>query len=157
VEGDVSGQVLLRDLVTIPEEVHSGDYVLALAKGIGEKSTIDDYVVTPQLAGDFDRALGLVRSAIETGASRAAYLDGSFGSGKSHFMAVLDAILRGDPAAREKKGLADIVHKHDPWLKRAQRPVRRDPGVRQPRRPPGRARADRRGHRRDHQGRGDRG
>jgi hypothetical protein len=58
VEGDVSDQVLLRDLVAIPEEVHSGDYVLALAKGIGEKSTIDDYVVTPQLAGDFDRALG---------------------------------------------------------------------------------------------------
>ena len=113
----MSGRVLLRDLVAIPEEVHSGDYVLALAKGIGEQSTIDDYVVTPQLAGDFDRALGLVRSAIETGASRAAYLDGSFGSGKSHFMAVLHAILRGDPAAREKKGLADIVHKHDPWLK----------------------------------------
>ncbi len=37
--------------------------------------------------------------------SRAAYLDGSFGSGKSHFMAVLHAILRGDPAARGKKGL----------------------------------------------------
>ena len=88
-----------------------------MAKGIGEKSTIDDYVVTPQLAGDFDRALGLVRSAIETGVSRAAYLDGSFGSGKSHFMAVLHAILRGDPAARAKKGLADVVAKHDPWLK----------------------------------------
>ena len=41
-------------------------------------------------------------------------------------------------------------------LNEAQRPVRRDPGVRQPRRPPGRASADRRGHRRDHQGRGDR-
>jgi len=113
----VSGQVLLRDLVAIPEEVHAGDYVLTLSKGIDQRSTVDDYVVTPQLAGDFDRALGLVRSALENNASRAAYLDGSFGSGKSHFMAVLHAILRGDPAAREKKGLADVVLKHDPWLK----------------------------------------
>jgi hypothetical protein len=30
-------------------------------------------------------------------------------------MAVLYAILRGDPDARSKKGLADIVLKHDPW------------------------------------------
>lgn len=113
----MSDQVLLRDLVAIPDEVHAGDFVLSLAKGVGEKSTITEYVVTPPLAADFDRALGLIRSAVETGLSRAAYLDGSFGSGKSHFMAVLYAILSGDPDARGKKGLADIVAKHDGWLK----------------------------------------
>jgi len=91
--------------------------VLALAKGVGEESTITEYVVTEQLAGCFDQALGVIRSAVETSASRAAYLDGSFGSGKSHFMAVLHAILRGDPEARGKKGLADVVAKHDPWLR----------------------------------------
>ena len=32
-------------------------------------------------------------------------------------MAVLHAILRGDPDARGKKGLADVVAKHDPWLR----------------------------------------
>jgi hypothetical protein len=57
-------------------------------RGIDSESTIRDYVVTPQLADDFDQALELIRSAVETNASRAAYLDGSFGSGKSHFMAV---------------------------------------------------------------------
>ncbi len=113
----MSDQVLLRDLVSIPDEVHAGDFVLALARGVGQESTITDYVVTEQLAGNFDRALGLIRSALEGNASRAAYLDGSFGSGKSHFMAVLHAILRGDPDARGKKGLADIVAKHDPWLR----------------------------------------
>ena len=51
-------EVLLRDLVSIPDEVHAGDFVLALAKGIGEESTITDYVVTEQLAGCFDQALG---------------------------------------------------------------------------------------------------
>lgn len=109
--------VLLRDLINIPDEVHAGDFVLTLSKGVEEQSTISDYVVTPQLAGDFDEALGVIKSAVESGSSRAAYLDGSFGSGKSHFMAVLHAILRGDADARGKKGLADTVARHDPWLK----------------------------------------
>ena len=94
---------LLRDLIDIPERVHAGDFVLTLSKGVGEESTIREYVVTEQLARCFDDALGLVQSAVEGRASRAAYLDGSFGSGKSHFMAVLHAILRGDPEARGKK------------------------------------------------------
>jgi hypothetical protein len=113
----MSDQVLLRDLVAIPDEVHAGDFVLSLAKGVKEKSTITDYVVTPPLAGNFDRALSLIRSAVETGSSRAAYLDGSFGSGKSHFMAMLHAILSNNPDARGKNGLADVVAKHDAWLK----------------------------------------
>jgi hypothetical protein len=110
-------EMLLRDLITIPDEVHAGDFVLALASGIEKESTVADYVVTEQLAVCFDLALGLIKSAVETSASRAAYLDGSFGSGKSHFMAVLHAILRGDPEARGKMGLADVVAKHDPWLR----------------------------------------
>jgi len=108
---------LLRDLVAIPEEAHAGDFVLALAEGIGEESTITDYVVSEQIAACFDQALGLIKSAVATSTSRAAYLDGPSGSGKSHFMAVLHAILRGDPEARGKKGLAEVVAKHDPWLR----------------------------------------
>jgi chromosomal replication initiation ATPase DnaA len=88
----MTDEMLLRDLVSIPDEVHAGDFVLALSKGVGQKSTIADYVVTDQLAVNFDRALGLIKSALEGNASRAAYLDGSFGSGKSHFMAVLYAL-----------------------------------------------------------------
>ena len=112
----MSDQVLLRDLVAIPDTVHDGDFVLTLAKGVHDKSTITDYVVTEPLAANFDKALDLIKSALETGASRAAYLNGSFGSGKSHFMAVLHAVLAGDPDARGKKGLADVVAKHDKWL-----------------------------------------
>jgi len=112
----VSDPVLLRDLVAIPDTVHDGDFVLTLAKGVHDKSTITDYVVTEPLAANFDKALALIKSALEVGASRAAYLNGSFGSGKSHFMAILYAILDGDPDARGKKGLADVVNKHDKWL-----------------------------------------
>jgi hypothetical protein len=107
---------LLRDLIDIPERVHAGDFVLTLNKGVTQASTITDYVVTPQLARCFDEALGLVQSAVEGRASRAAYLDGSFGSGKSHFMAVLHAILNGSPEARGKAGLVEVVAEHDKWL-----------------------------------------
>ncbi|GAA3473660.1 phage resistance protein [Nonomuraea roseola] len=110
---------LLSDLIEIPERVTSGDYVLTISDGVDERFkdvTIRDYVVTEQLAASFDKALGLIQEAVERRRSHAAYLDGSFGSGKSHFMAVLHAILKGDPAARGKKGLADIVGKHDSWL-----------------------------------------
>jgi hypothetical protein len=107
---------LLRDLIDIPERVHRGDFVLNLSKGVGEESTVRQYVVTDQLAACFDEALGIIQSAVESRVSRAAYLDGSFGSGKSHFMALLHAILRGDPAARGKEKLAGVVARHDKWL-----------------------------------------
>lgn len=107
---------LLRDLITIPDRVLAGDFVLNLSKGVREESTIREYVVTDQLAQCFDEALGIIQSSVEGRVSRAAYLDGSFGSGKSHFMAVLHAILRGDPAARGKEKLAAVVGKHDRWL-----------------------------------------
>jgi predicted ATPase len=59
--------------------------------------TLSEYVVTPALADAFDIALGLVADALRSGISRGAFLTGSFGSGKSHFMAVLHA-LRGHDA-----------------------------------------------------------
>ena len=46
----MTDQVLLRDLVAIPNTVHDGDFVLTLARGIQDKSTITDYVVTEPLA-----------------------------------------------------------------------------------------------------------
>ncbi|WP_433151966.1 phage resistance protein [Actinomadura nitritigenes] len=107
---------LLRDLIDIPERVHSGDLVLKLTAGIADHHTVTEYVVTPQLAESFDRALGIVQSAVETGTSHAAYIDGSFGSGKSHFMAMLHALVKHDPDARSKELLRPVVDKHDDWL-----------------------------------------
>ncbi|GAA4152364.1 phage resistance protein [Actinomadura keratinilytica] len=107
---------LLRDLIDIPERVHSGDMVLKLSGGIADRQTVAQYVVTPQLADSFDRALGIVQSAVETGTSHAAYIDGSFGSGKSHFMAMLHALISQDPDARGKKHLREVADKHDHWL-----------------------------------------
>jgi len=74
-------------------------------------------VVTPALAVAFDTALGLVSEAIGSGISRGAFLTGSFGSGKSHFMAVLHALLEQEPAARAKQELQKVIVEHDPGLR----------------------------------------
>ncbi|MGN9811549.1 BREX-2 system ATPase PglY [Micromonospora sp. BQ11] len=108
---------LLREFIDIPERTSTSDFVLKLADSVADAdATLRDYVVTDRLLGNFDEALGLIRSAVEGHASKAAYLHGSFGSGKSHFMAVLHALLRGEAAARGRDELAPLVAKHSVWL-----------------------------------------
>jgi hypothetical protein len=104
---------LLKDLITIPERVHQGDFVLQLSRGVTEpEQTLRDYVVTPQLVDAFANALGFIQQAVQSGGSKAAYLHGSFGSGKSHFMAVLNLLLAGNTLARATPELADVVARH---------------------------------------------
>ena len=96
---------LIKDLIDIPDHVQRGDFVLRLAEGVNRaEETLREYVVTPELRECFDNALAFIRSALPTptskASSKASYLHGSFGSGKSHFMAVLHLILQGNPAAR---------------------------------------------------------
>ncbi|GEL17286.1 hypothetical protein [Pseudonocardia asaccharolytica] len=111
-----AGRPLLRELIRIPERIHQGDFVLRLTEGVQHtRSTLDSYVITPQLRVAFDEALGLIGSALAEGRSKASYLHGSFGSGKSHFMAVLHALLRGDVAARSRPEFADALARHR-WL-----------------------------------------
>lgn len=89
---------LISDLIDVPEVVHPGDFVLDLSRGVTDiDQTLRNYVVTAELAARFDEALALIRSALTDRSSKAAYLDGSFGSGKSHFMAVLHALLQDHP------------------------------------------------------------
>lgn len=110
---------LLRDIIDIPERAGDEDYVLRLTDSVDAsrvEQTIADYVVTDALAAAFDQATGLVAEAIQSGVSRGAFLTGSFGSGKSHFMAVLHALLRHEPAARAKPELQPVVARHDAVL-----------------------------------------
>ena len=96
---------LISELLDLPDQVHRGDFVLNLSEGVTRpEATLRDYVVTPQLADCFDNALKFVRSALNDRSSKAAYLHGSFGSGKSHFMAVLHLLLQHDPKARRQGG-----------------------------------------------------
>ncbi len=108
---------LLRNVIEIPEQVFQGDFVLKLTDGVERAAeTLGTYVVTPQLATAFDDALGFVKGAVETRQSKATYLHGSFGSGKSHFMAVLHLLLQHNPRARSVPELARVVSRHDDWV-----------------------------------------
>lgn len=109
----------LRDVIEIPEQTGAEDYVLRLTESVARErvaETLREYVVTPDLERAFDSALGLVREAIRSGSSRGAFLSGSFGSGKSHFMAVLHALLGHEPAARAHPALQPVVADHDAEL-----------------------------------------
>lgn len=106
----------IADILDIPQQVHQGDFVLKLTEGMDHpEETLRSYVVTPQLVTAFDQSLALIQSALETGRSKGVYLHGSFGSGKSHFMAVLSLLLRGESAARAVPELAGIVTRHNGW------------------------------------------
>jgi hypothetical protein len=107
---------LISELIDLPERVRKGDFVLNLSKGVTEpEKTLEQYVVTPQLAGCFDEALSFIRSAVDTVSSKACYLHGSFGAGKSHFMAVLHLLLQHNSAVRSIAELAKVCGEHD-WV-----------------------------------------
>lgn len=109
----------IGEVFSIPTQVHQGDFVLKLTEGVDARhaeATLRDYVVTPQLVDCFKESLGLIRGALDAGMSRGAYLHGSFGSGKSHFMAVLSLLLDGDTRARAVPELASVVSDNRGWL-----------------------------------------
>lgn len=107
---------LISDILDLPDKVRKGDFVLNLSKGVNEpEKTLAQYVVTPQLVASFDDALGFIRSAVEASNSKACYLHGSFGSGKSHFMAVLHLLLQHNSVVRSIPELAKVCDNNQ-WV-----------------------------------------
>ncbi|MGE3311542.1 MAG: hypothetical protein AB7O66_16370, partial [Limisphaerales bacterium] len=103
----------LRDLFELPAQVRQGDFVLRLTEGVQKPDeTLANYVLTEQLTKCFDRSLGLIQAALDTRSSKGTYLHGSFGSGKSHFMAVLMLLLEHHPAAWRIPELATVLGRH---------------------------------------------
>lgn len=108
---------LLRELIDIPESLPANRFVLRLSEGILDPdATLRDYVVTDQLAKSFNQALSVIRDSLEKRSSHGSYLHGSFGAGKSHFMAVLHLILMGNQQARAIPELAEIIQEHNSWM-----------------------------------------
>jgi hypothetical protein len=116
-ERQVSSMTLIKDLIEIPDHVEKGQFVLRLAEGVNRpEETLREYVVTPELKACYEDALRFIEGALKTKTSKASYLHGSFGSGKSHFMAVLHLILQGNTAARGIPELASVITKHNDWI-----------------------------------------
>ena len=107
---------LISELLDLPERVRKGDFVLNLSKGVNEpQKTLERYVVTPQLVECFNDSLNMFKTAVKANNCKAAYLHGSFGSGKSHFMAVLHLILQHNPDVRSVKELLPVCDEHK-WI-----------------------------------------
>lgn len=107
---------LLRNVIDIPERVGADDYVLRLTDSTNDdahiEAALDQYVLTGSLRENFNAAIDIVADALTKDTSRAAYLTGSFGSGKSHFMAVLYALLGNHKAVRTEK-FRDLTGRYD--------------------------------------------
>src|SRR6202166_4674967 len=104
---------LISELIEVPNQVHGGDFVLKLTEGVQDaEGTLRDYVVTDQLVLCFERALDLLKDAVANRSSKGGFLHGSFGAGKSHFMAVLDLLLAGNSSARSILKLAPVIARH---------------------------------------------
>lgn len=88
------------------------------------RENIRDYVITETVADEMERLVDrIVASSVRQEAGEGHYLHGSFGSGKSHFMAILGLILENNPAVWEKDhpAIERIQAQHGEWL--AEHPV----------------------------------
>ncbi len=107
----------LRELLDLPERVQKTQFVIDLNKSIGDPdAVVKNYAVTRQIHSAYDRALGFIKTAIDEQQNVASYLLGSFGSGKSHFMAMLSLMLGNNQAVWANPDLHDLRAKHE-WLK----------------------------------------
>jgi len=106
----------IHDLLDLPEAVRKGDFVQDLTGGIAHpERTVKDYAITPKIVQTFEHALSIIGSALRDGRSQAAYLHGSFGAGKSHFMALLDLMLADHPAPWSRGELHALRGKNE-WI-----------------------------------------
>lgn len=109
----------LRDAIDIPLAVHDDDFVLQIHRAQEAASqTLADYVVTQSIAEAFDKGLTLVEATLSSGSSKGAFIHGSFGSGKSHYMAVMHLLLSGSAQAKALPGLQAAVARHEALLGR---------------------------------------
>jgi len=110
---------VLRELLDLPQEVIKSDFVVKLTDGVERpKTLLRDYAVTSNITFAFDQALSLVQAAVRDHTSAATYVHGSFGSGKSHFMAVLSLLLANHPEAWSQPELHALYEKHG-WVREA--------------------------------------
>lgn len=107
----------LRDLLDLPKQVKKTDFVVQLAEGVARPNwLLKDYAVPNSLQDSFGAALTLCRAALADGRSAATFVHGSFGSGKSHFMAVLSLILGGHEAPWGVPDLHAVLGQHE-WVR----------------------------------------
>ncbi len=103
----------VKDLFVLPESVLKASFVEKLSEAVNEPEPVpESYVVTPGLAQAFDRGLTFMGRGLAEKRSIAAFVHGSFGSGKSHFMAMLHFLVTGNEHAWRIPELHGLRDKH---------------------------------------------
>jgi hypothetical protein len=103
----------LRELLDIPREAAKTSFVVKLTDAVEHADVLmGQYAVTPSIVNALDHALDLVRVAVRDRISRATYVHGSFGSGKSHFMAAVSLLLGDHPTAWSVPEIHPLRVKH---------------------------------------------
>ena len=111
-----TNETRVRDLFQIPERIGKMDFTVTLADGIARaEETVQTYVLTPAIVQAYEQALGLIGQSIAASRSEATYLHGSFGAGKSHFMAMLSLLLADNEQAWRAPELHALRVKF-PWI-----------------------------------------
>ncbi len=107
----------LHEILDLPKEVSKSAFVVRLAEAVHQPERLmETYAITPDIHAALDRGLGLIANALTEKRNDAAFIHGSFGSGKSHFMAVL-SLLSGNAARPwSEPKLHDLLAKHE-WVK----------------------------------------
>src|SRR5690606_23633357 len=109
----------VRDLLDLPDRIRKMDFTVTLTDGVARpEQTVEQYVVTPRLVDCFDQAIGMIGGAITDGRSQGTYLHGSFGSGKSHFMAMTSLLVAGNEHAWRVPALHPLRARFD-WIGKA--------------------------------------
>ena len=117
----------ISDAFDLPraEDIRAMGFVVKLREadptGAEVRKLVDDYVVTPAVAGELPRILDDMRQVFDRGEEYGRFIHGSFGSGKSHFMTMLSLLIEGTDAAWSKPDptFVQLRPKHRDWLQGA--------------------------------------
>ncbi len=105
--------VHISELFELPERVKKADFVHNLANGVAApEETVRQYVITPAIERALGNVLGLAAAAMRENTSLGMYIHGSFGSGKSHFMAMFSLMLDGVEAVWRRPELHALKDAH---------------------------------------------
>ncbi|MCB9177788.1 MAG: hypothetical protein H6648_11590 [Caldilineae bacterium] len=109
----------LKDAFDIPDSISALGFVVRIS-GEAHKAEdlVQDYVLTPGVRAELERILAALQRTTKRGDDLGWFVHGSFGSGKSHFMAYLGYLLENVPAAwaKDDPTIAALGPKHRDWI-----------------------------------------
>lgn len=115
----------IRDVFDLPspEDITAQEFVVRLHAAEDEhrdRKLVRDYVFTPTVEKELPAIVDAMRHVYERGEEMGRFIHGSFGSGKSHFMALLGMLLRDRELAwsKDAEAVRAIKH-HRAWVGKA--------------------------------------